>query len=188
MEVMRELFTGKQVSHTGRFFTVENARIYALPKAPVPMYISAFGPRAARVAGRIGDGFQTMMPSSELIAEFREAGGAGKPCQAGLKVCHAASAEEGVRTAHRLWANEYLPGELGQILPTPTYLELASTLVPESAVAEAVPCGADPKPYVERVREFTDAGFDEVYIQQIGPDQDAFFEFWEAKVAPELAA
>ncbi len=161
IEVMRELLTGKQVSHTGRFYTVENARIYALPKDTVPMYISAFGPRAARFAGRLGDGFQTMMPSSERISEFREAGGAGKPCQAGFKVCHAASTADGVRTAHDLWANEYLPGELGQILPTPTHFEQASTMVPESAVEEAVPCG---------------------------PDQDGFFDFWESKVAPELAA
>ncbi len=188
VEVMRELFTGKQVSRIGRFFTVENARIYTLPETPVPMYISAFGPRAARVAGRIGDGLQTTLPSSELISQFREAGGADKPCQAGFKVCHAASKQQGVRTAHRLWSTEYLPGELNQILPTPAHFEQASTLVPESAVEAAVPCGPDPKPYVERVRKFTDAGFDEVYVQQIGPDQDAFFDFWEAEVTPELTA
>jgi G6PDH family F420-dependent oxidoreductase len=188
VEVIRSLFTGKQISHRGSYFTVENARIYTLPPAPAPIYISGFGAHAARLAGRIGDGFQSTMPSAELLSEFRAGGGLGKPTQAGFKVCHAPTAEEGVRTAHRLWANEHLPGELAQILPTPAHFEQASDLVPTSAVEDAVPCGAEPKPYIERIRAFTEAGFDEVYIQQIGPEQDRFFDFWESEIAPEFAA
>lgn len=186
--VIRKLFNGKQISHHGRYFTVENARLYTLPSEPVPIYISGYGPRAAELAGRIGDGFQCTMPSAELVAQFREAGGAGKPTQAGFKVCHAPRKEDGLRTAHHMWANEQLPGQLGQILPTPRDFEQASELVPESAVEQSVPCGPDPKPYIDRIREFADAGFDEVYIQQIGPEQDRFFDFWESEIAPEFAA
>jgi G6PDH family F420-dependent oxidoreductase len=188
VDVIRKLFTGKQISHRGRYFTVENARIYTRPTEPAPIYISGFGPKAARLAGQIGDGYQSTMPSRELLSEFREAGGAGKPTQAGFKVCHAQTTEEGVSTAHRLWANEHLPGELAQILPTPTHFEQASGMVPPSAVEEGVPCGADPKPYIERIHAFTEAGFDEVYVQQIGPEQDRFFDFWESEIAPEFAA
>jgi G6PDH family F420-dependent oxidoreductase len=188
VDVIRRLFTGDQISHRGKYFTVDNARIYTLPPQPVPIYISGFGPRSARLAGRIGDGYQTTMPSRELLSEFHQAGGAGKPAQAGFKVCHAPTTEEGVSTAHRLWPTEHLPGELAQILPTPTHFEQASSLVTASAVAETVPCGADPKPYVERIRTFTDAGYDEVYLQQIGPEQDRFFDFWSSEIAPEFAA
>ncbi|BBZ37976.1 TIGR03557 family F420-dependent LLM class oxidoreductase [Mycobacterium conspicuum] len=188
VEVIRRLFTGEQISHRGTYFTVENARIYTLPAQPPPIYISGFGPQSARLAGRIGDGYQTTSPSRELLSEFRAAGGAGKPSQAGFKVCHAATVEEGVGTAHRLWPNEHLPGELAQILPTPAHFEQASSLVTASAVEQAVPCGPDIKPYLERIREFSEAGFDEVYIQQIGPSQDGFFDFWESKVVPEIAA
>jgi G6PDH family F420-dependent oxidoreductase len=188
VEIIRKLFSGEQISHQGRYFTVENARIYTLPPQPAPIYISGFGPRAARLAGRIGDGYQSTMDSPELHDEFREAGGAGKPTQAGFKVCHAPTTEDGVRTAHTLWANEHLPGELAQILPTPSHFEQAASLVPESAVEQAVPCGPDPKPYIERIRAFVDAGYDEVYVQQIGPEQDRFFDFWESEIAPEFAA
>jgi G6PDH family F420-dependent oxidoreductase len=188
VDVIRRLFTGKQITYRGKFFTVENARIYTLPTQPPPIYISGFGPRSARLAGQIGDGYQSTMPSRELMSEFREAGGAGKPTQAGFKVCYAATVEEGVGTAHRLWPNEHLPGELAQILPTPRHFEQASSLVPVSAVEEAVPCGPDVKPYLDRIRAYVDAGFDEVYIQQIGSEQDRFFDFWESKVVPEIAA
>ncbi len=128
------------------------------------------------------------MPSRELVSEFREAGGAGKPTQAGFKVCHAPTTEEGVRTAHRLWPYEQLPGELAQILPTPAHFEQAASLVPASAVEEAVPCGPDSKLYIDRIRAFNDAGYDEVYIQQIGSQQGRFFDFWESEIAPEFAA
>lgn len=186
VSVIRKLFTGKQVTHHGRYFTVEQARIYTLPQEPAPIYISGFGPRAARLAGRIGDGFQCAMPSGELVSEFREAGGAGKPTQAGMKVCHSPTKEEGLRTAHRLWRTEQLPGQLNQTLPTPAHFEQASNLVTESMVDESVPCGPDAKPYIDGIREFIDAGFDEVYIQQIGSEQDRFFEFWESEIAPEF--
>lgn len=186
--VIRKLFSGKEVSHHGQYFTVENARLYTLPSQPVPIYVSGYGPQAAGLAGRIGDGFQCTMPDAELVSQFREGGGSGKPTQAGFKVCHAPTKEDGLRTAHSLWANEQLPGQLGQTLPRPSDFEQASSLVPESAVAESVPCGPDAKPYIERIREFAAAGFDEVYIQQIGPDQDRFFDFWESEIAPEFAA
>lgn len=186
--VIRKLFTGQQTTHRGRHFTVENARIYTLPAEPAPIYISGFGPHAARLAGRIGDGYQCTTPARELVNEFRAAGGAGKPTQAGFKVCHAPTKHDGVRAAHTLWPSEHLPGELAQILPTPVHFEQASTLVAESAVEQSVPCGPDAAPYIERIREFADAGFDEVYIGQIGPQQDQFFDFWESEVAPEFAA
>ncbi|MBO0865840.1 MAG: TIGR03557 family F420-dependent LLM class oxidoreductase [Mycobacterium sp.] len=188
VSLIRKLFTGEQVTHHGRYFTVEQARIYTLPQQPAPIYVSGFGPRAARLAGRIGDGFQCAMPSQELVSEFRDAGGAGKPTQAGFKVCHSPTKEEGVRIAHRLWRTEELPGQLNQTLPTPAHFEQASSLVTESMVEQSVPCGPDAKPVVDRIREFADAGFDEVYIQQIGADQDRFFDFWESEIAPELAA
>ncbi len=73
-------------------------------------------------------------------------------------------------------------------MSTPAHFEQAASLVPPSAIEEAVPCGPDPKPYVDRIRAFTDAGFDEVYIQQIGSEQDRFFDFWESGIAPEFAA
>lgn len=184
--VIRKLFTGNQVNHHG-YFTVENARLYTLPPKPTPIYISGYGPRSARLAGRIGDGYQCSMPDAELVSEFRDAGGAGKPTQAGIKVCYAARKEDGVHTAHTLWPSEQLPGELGQNLPTPAHFEQAASLVTASAVEQAVPCGPDARPYLDRLAAFTEAGFDEVYVQQIGPDQDDFFDFFEAEIAPEFA-
>jgi len=186
--VIRELFTGAQVNHHGRYYTVENARLYTLPPQPTPIYVSGYGPHSARLAGRIGDGYQCSMPAAELVSEFHHAGGIGKPAQAGFKVCYGPSKEDAVRTAHATWPIEQLPGELGQNLSTPKHFEQAASLVTAEAVERSVPAGPDAKPYLARIREFADAGFDEIYVQQIGADQESFFAFWESEIAPELAA
>ncbi|WP_433262929.1 TIGR03557 family F420-dependent LLM class oxidoreductase [Actinosynnema sp. CS-041913] len=186
VEVIRKLHTGKDIEHRGKHYTVENARIYTLPDQPVPIYVSAFGPKAATLAGRIGDGLCSTKPDKSLVRRFHETGGHGKPAQAGFKVCHAPTAGEAVDLAHRLWPNEQLPGELAQVLPSPRHFEQASTLVTKEMMAEAVPVGPDPEPYVQAVQEYVDAGYDEVYVQQIGPQQGEFFEFWAREVAPKV--
>ncbi|MEV0911799.1 LLM class F420-dependent oxidoreductase [Streptomyces hokutonensis] len=186
VHVMRELFTGEQISHRGKHYTVENARLYTVPDEPVPIDVSAFGPHAAEVAGRIGDGFITMAPDAPAIERFRRSGGGTKPVSAGLKVCWATDKDEAVRTAHRLWANEQLPGELAQLLPTPRHFEQASQLVGPERIDASLACGDDPDAHVEAVKEYVDAGFDTVYVNQIGPDQQGFFDFYRTKVLPRL--
>ncbi|SFO86848.1 F420-dependent oxidoreductase, G6PDH family [Amycolatopsis arida] len=186
IEVIRTLHRGGRVTHHGRYYTVEDARMYTLPDEPVPIYVSGFGPLAARHAGRLGDGFCTALPQADLIRTFRDNGGGDKPVQAGMKVCWADSEEAGLEQAHQLWASEQLPGQLNQELPTPRHFEQAVSLVTEDMVRSAFPCGPDVDEHVAGVRAFLDAGADEVYVQQIGPHQDEFFAAWSAEVLPRL--
>ncbi|MBT2467748.1 TIGR03557 family F420-dependent LLM class oxidoreductase [Streptomyces sp. ISL-66] len=188
VEVMRKLFTGGQISHRGRHYTVDNARLYTAPEAPLPVLVSGFGPKSAALAGRIGDGFVTMSPDGEAIGNFREAGGAGKPVVGGLKVCWDRDREAAVESAHRIWATEHLPGELNQILPTPAHFEQASELVTPRQVAESVPCGSNADEHVDAIRAYVEAGFDEVYVGQIGQHQEDFFTAYREKVLPALLA
>ncbi|MDT7709234.1 MAG: hypothetical protein QOG20_4841 [Pseudonocardiales bacterium] len=184
--VIRELHTGREVSHHGRHYTVENARIYTRPEQPVPIYVSGLGPRAVRLAGQVGDGYCTVRPDPDMVQLFRSSGGADKPVQGGVKVCWADSEDAGLATAHRLWANELLPGQLPRILPRPQDFEQAAALVSKEAVGQRIVCGPDPERHCAAVRKYVDAGCDEVYVQQIGPDQDAFFKAWADKVLPQL--
>src|SRR3954463_7807016 len=179
VEVMRTLWEGGQRSHRGRHYTVENARVYALPEQPVPVYVSGFGPKAIRLAARIADGYVTTSPDKDAIDLYRSEGGKGA-ILAGTKVCYMASEDEARETAHRLWPNEALPGELAQILPTPSHFEQASQLVsPDDLVT---PVGPDIATHVESLREYEQAGVEELFVQQIGPNIDGFFSEW----APEV--
>jgi G6PDH family F420-dependent oxidoreductase len=184
--VIRLLHRGEEISHHGLHYEVQEAQIYTRPEQPVPIYVSGFGPQAAELAGRIGDGYCTAMPDAELVKAFRSAGGGDKPVQAGTKVSWDRDADAGLEVAHRLWGNEGLPGQLAQTLPRPKDFADAMTLVPREAVAESVACGPDPDKHAAQVRAYFDADVDEVYVQQIGPDMDGFFASWERDVLPQL--
>jgi G6PDH family F420-dependent oxidoreductase len=185
IEVIRELWTGEVVSREGKHYRVRHARIYTLPERPPPVLVSAFGPKSVDLAGRVGDGYVTTMPDASLIERYRAAGGDG-PVQAGTKVCYGSDEAEARRTAHRLWPNEVLPGELAQVLPTPEHFEQAASLVTEDMVAEAVPCGPDLDRHIESIQEYADAGVDELYIQQVGGGHEQFFEVYAREVLPRF--
>ena len=99
--IMRELWSGDYVTYHGQHYSVENARIYTRAEQPPPVYVSGLGPKAAELAGRIGDGFVTTQPDREMLQRFRDSGGDGKPAQAGYKVCWSNDEETAVATAHR---------------------------------------------------------------------------------------
>lgn len=186
VEVMRELWSGRNVTYRGRHYRVVNARLYTLPDQPPPVYVSAFGAKSAQLAGIIGDGLITMMPDPDIRSEFRAAGGDGKPVELGYKVCWGTDEAAARATAHRLWATEQLPGELGQVLPQPSHFAQASRLVTEDTVAESVVCGPDPDRHAEKLRAQLATGVDAVYVNQIGPDADGFFRCYAEEVLPKV--
>jgi G6PDH family F420-dependent oxidoreductase len=189
--VMRELWAGGYVDHHGEHYVVENARLYTVPDKPVPVFVSGFGVKAASLAGRIGDGFVTTSPDADMIKTFQDAGGAGKPVQAGYKVCWGVDDDVCVETAHRIWGNSGLPGELAQILPSPAHFEQATQLVPKEAIRDSIAFGSDVDRHVDAFRPFADAGVDVVHISQMGGREAAsgaegFFAFYADKVLPRL--
>ena len=186
VEIMRELWQGGTVSHRGKHYTVENARIYTLPERPVEILISGFGPKATSVAARIGEGYISTMPDGELVKQFRAEGGGERTCQAGFKAAFASSAEEGARIAYEKWPNAGVPGELSQVLPSPKHFEQASQLVTQDMVKEAFVCGDDPAAHLEMIDKYAQAGFDEVYVANTGPHWQGLFDLYAEHVLPKL--
>ena len=186
VEVMRLLWEGGTKTHYGKHYTVENAQIYTIPDEPPPVLVSGFGPKAARLAGKIGDGYVHVAPDAEMLGIFRESGGGEKVAHAGTKVCYGEDEAECRRLSHKIWPNESLPGELAQELPTVAHFEQATSIVTEDMVAQGVVCGPDPEQHKQNIQEYVDAGYDEVYVQQIGPNQKAFFDFYEKEILPEF--
>jgi G6PDH family F420-dependent oxidoreductase len=186
VEVMRQLWQGGYQSHHGKHYTVENARLYTLPEEPVEVMVAASGPKAAELAGRIGDGFVGTSPDTDTIEAFRNAGGSGKPLYGQATVCWAESEEAAVKTAHRIWPNGAITGSLSQELPLPEHFEQAAKMVSEDDIAEAMPCGPDPERHQQSIREYIDAGYTHVYIHQIGPDQQGFMRFYAEEILPKL--
>lgn len=181
--LMRELWAGGFVSHRGRHFTVENARVYTRPDQPPKVYVSGFGERSIDLAARIADGYVTTMPDGDMVSRYREGGGRG-PVAAGMKSCVAPTREEAVKIAHRLWATAGLPGELSQVLPSPRHFEQASQIVTPEMTAGSLPCGPDPGPHAEAVHTYRQAGVDELYVAPIGPHYRDMIELYRRDILP----
>lgn len=184
IDVIRKLWTGTNVTHHGAHYTVENARLFTLPDEEPPIYVSGTGLQSARVAGELGDGLISTAPKEDLVEMFKERNDGPRYGQ--VTVCYAESESVARATAHEWWPNIAIEGELGQLLPTPTHFEQAATMVSKEDVAGLVACGPDPDTHIEMIETFTDAGFDHVYVHQVGPNQADFFDFYEQDILPSF--
>lgn len=189
VEIIRALWTGEMVrAHRGRHYTVEDARLFTRPERPPPIVVSGFGPHSAALAGRIGDGYMNVAPDADLLGVFRRAGGEGKPAYGKLDFCVAGDDAEARRIAHARWPTAGLGGELGQQLATPEHYEQATERVREEDVAQGILCSGDPDDHVAALREYAEAGYDHVLVQQIGPDQDRALAFYADEVLPRISS
>ncbi|MPZ91464.1 MAG: TIGR03557 family F420-dependent LLM class oxidoreductase [Actinobacteria bacterium] len=184
--LMRELWTGKQVSFKGTHFVAENARLYTGPDNPIDVIVAASGKKAGALAGKIGDGLMGVAPQEEVLQTFDDHGGSGKPRYAEVQVCWAESEAEARRVAHEWWPNVGIKGQLSQELPLPAHFDQAAEMVTEEDVAESVSCGPDPEVHIDGLKKFADAGFDHLAVHQIGPNQGGFFDFYEKEVLARL--
>ena len=184
--VIRQLWRGGYQDHHGRFFTVENARLYTLPRRLPPIVVAAAGRKSAELAGRIGDGLVATQPERDLVQRFTAAGGEGKPCYAEISVCWAQDESSARRTAIQRWPIAAMSWPLITELPIPAHFQAAAEMLSEDDVAESVVCGPDPARHVEGIRKYADAGFDHVCVHQIGPDQEGFLRFYAREVLPRL--
>jgi coenzyme F420-dependent glucose-6-phosphate dehydrogenase len=182
IEVIRLLWQGGYQSHHGQYYTVEQARLYTLPDEPPPIMVAADKPNAAKLAAIAGDGFIGTAPDEELISEFEAAGGADKSRIGQLTVCWANDEETAIQTALEWWPNAAAPGELGQELALPRHFEQVAKLVSEEDIAAKVVCSPDPAAHQAAIQEFADAGYDHVYIHQVGPDQEGFLDFYGREI------
>jgi G6PDH family F420-dependent oxidoreductase len=184
--IVRTLWSGETVDHYGRYYVVENARIFDAPREPIPVIVSGFGPQSAALAGRVGDGYWGTAPDKKLLDTFVQSGGTG-PRYAQLTLCWAEDEETARKTVHEIWPTGGLSGQLSQDLPTWTHFEQATEPLTSEQVTASTPCGpAITEQLVETVKEYEQACYDHVYFHQVGPDQDGFFRFWERELRPAL--
>ena len=185
IEVVRALWTGESTTHRGRYYTVEDARIFDLPDRTIPILVSAFGQKSAELAARAGDGLWITGIKDDVIETYRSAGGSGDVWTQ-LSLCWDRDEEVALERAHRVWPNTGLPGQLAQDLRTVEHMEQAASLVTREQLSESMPIGPDPEPTLSSIAEARDAGIEYIYLHQIGDPLDGFIEFWGDEIRPNL--
>jgi coenzyme F420-dependent glucose-6-phosphate dehydrogenase len=196
--LMRQLWTEERVTFDGRWYRTARATVYDRPEHPLPILVAAAGPRAARFAGRVGDGFittsgkppelysETLLPAvAEGIARAgRDPGTYERLLE--LKVSYAADVETAIADC-RYWAPLALPADAKQGVDDPLELERladAEHVRPESRFIVS----ADPDEVVERTAPYVEAGFRHLVVHGPGADQAGFIRRFAADVMPRLRA
>lgn len=187
IEIFRLLWKGGIHTHVGKHFTLDHARLYDAPPAPIPVVVGASGPHAARVAARAGDGLMSTAPLPELVKAWRDAGGKG-PAYAEVTLAWAPTEDEGRKLAHERFRFSELGWKVNPEIPTVEGFEEATRHIRPEDLAATIPAGPDPEVHLKAVRQFLDAGFDHVALLAPGPDQQGFIAFAEKELLPRLRA
>jgi len=184
--VIRRLWDGGPVDHRGAHYTVEHAQLFTRPPQPSPIVVAGSSKKSAAMAGRIGDGFFAVAPSARHVEVFEGAGGRGKPRLAQIHVCWAPTEDEARRTASRWWPNAALRGAALTELAHPKDMAQVLELARPEDIVRTIALGPDPQRHLDLVASFATAGFDQVLVHQIGPDQEGFLRFAEQELLPAL--
>ncbi len=182
IEIIRELHGGGYVSYRGE----HSARIFDLPDGPIEVGVAVSGRQSCRIAGELADLVISTEPKAELIEMFGEAGGSGKPAVGQLGVCYGTETAAAATLAHDQFRWFGLGWKVNPELPSPVNFAAATAYVREDDVASAIPHGPEVEPYVESIQAFRDAGFTELALVQIGPEQKAFCEWYATELRPAL--
>lgn len=186
VKLIRELWSGKLIDIQGAYFTADQARIYTLPDSPPPVLVAGTGSKSAELAGQIGDGLVSTAPQLDVVKEFADSGGEGKPVFGQVTVCYDTDEQRAKETAAEFWPNAAISGQASQELPMPLHFEQLSKDVTPDKMAEQVVCGPDKEAHKQQIQQYIDAGFTHIYIHQIGPNQDAFMQFYQKEIFPEF--
>jgi len=185
IEIIRLLWKGGSVTHRGRHYTVEDARIFDLPAQTPPIVVSAFGDEAAQLAARAGDGLWITGLESKIIDVYHDEGGTG-PIWTQLSMSWDPDRDTAIDRAQRFWPNTALPGQLAQDLRTVLHFEQAVGMVGRHDIEDALPCGPDPEPIIDSIGKAADMGIDHIYLHQIGDPTEGFLDFWGEEIRPKL--
>jgi len=195
IELIRRLWTDERVDFDGTYYRTEQATVYDRPDEPVPIYVAASGPLAAKLAGRVGDGFICTSGKDpqlyvDLLAAVREgAEQRGRDADAirrqiEIKVSYDRDREVALRACD-WWAALALTPEQKEGVEDPIEMErLADENVDRAHTRFIV--SDDPDEVVEKIGTYVELGFDELLLHAPGPDQNRFLDQFGADVLPRL--
>jgi G6PDH family F420-dependent oxidoreductase len=169
--IVKLLLRGETVDHAGPCWTVEGLQLATRPATPPPILVAASGKRSAQLAGEAGDGLIAVTPDANLVDVFRASGGADKRCVAQLHVSIATTIEQASENAWAWWPNAVVPPKVLTELAQPDDFSAVAGAIGPDNLADTVVCATDAEPVIAAIDRYAGAGYDTVYLHQIGPDQ-----------------
>ena len=185
LDIINLLWQGGYQSYEGKHLQLEDARVFDLPEQLPVIAVAAGGKNAAELAATHGTGLFATEPRADLVEAYTAAGGTG-PRYAEVPMAWATTEEAGVEEALKTSRWALLGWKVMSELPNPANFEAASQTVTADYIRQQFAVGTDPETYIEAVKEYTDAGFDHIVLQNAGPDPDGFIDFFAKELKDKL--
>jgi probable non-F420 flavinoid oxidoreductase len=190
VEVMRALFAGEVVDHSG-LVRVDRARLWTLPPEPPPLMGPAVSEETAAWVGGWADGLVTVNQPREklerMVAAFREGGGEDKRMAVQVHLSWAADDAAARALAHDQWRTNIFPPPLCWDLETVEQFDLAARHVRVEDLEQTVVISSDFERHLEVLRELAGLGFEEIHLHHVGQDLHPFIDAFGEHVLPALA-
>jgi coenzyme F420-dependent glucose-6-phosphate dehydrogenase len=194
LELIQRLFEGERVTEEGRHFRTKGAYLHTRPERRPPIYVSAFGPKAAGVAGRLGDGLWTLTDPEQapkVIDAYRsaadDAGRAPGEIVLQFQFSWARSDDDALEGA-RVWKGaeprEFYTDDWHD--PRAMY-ERGEKQVTDEKLRKEIVISSDPSVHAERMREVEKLGATIVAAMNVsGADPHGAIEMYAREVLPRL--
>jgi len=196
VELIRRLWTEEFVTFEGTYCRTSNATIYDRPDEPIPIYIGAGGPVAARFAGRAGDGFictsgkgielyrDQLLPAVEEGAKAAHRDPATIERTIEVKVSFDTDRERALADT-RIWAALALPAEDKVAIHDPREMEQKAASVAHQAHRRWL-VSSDPEEHIEQIRPYIELGFTHLIFHAPGDDQSRFLQLYSKEILPRI--
>jgi coenzyme F420-dependent glucose-6-phosphate dehydrogenase len=197
IDVIKRLWSEERVDYAGDYYQLRKATIYDRPETPVPIYVAASGPLAAKLAGRVGDGFICTSGKDpqlyvELLDNVRQgAERAGRDYEGirrmiEIKVSYDRDREV-ARRACAWWAALALTPEEKEGVEDPVEMERLADAAADRAHTRFI-VSDDADEIVDEVNRYVELGFQELVFHFPGEEQARFIDEFAADVLPRLRA
>lgn len=189
--VIRELWTGQNVSHQGAYYRV-NAKLYDPPAAPIPLFVAANGRKSMRLAGQHGDGLITdPLTWKNFRSEWQKgAHDAGKN-PAGMPVMIEHFVVVGDETDALLAAEQwrFIPKAFKSYFNLRDPAEIQRRAEAEVSLEQLTnqwPVSTDAEEHIAAIQALFDSGVSIVNIHSGQADQRKVIEFYADQVLPRF--
>ncbi len=188
IDIISALFDGGHVDYAGQHYRLDSAKLWDLPRQRVPLAVAVSGRQSVRRYAPRAQALVAVDPDAELTAEWDRCAPHSPARKIGqLPVSWGPQVQEATERAHREFRWFAGGWKVNAELPGTAAFAAATQFVTEQDVADAIPCGPEIEPILEKVAAFRDAGFSDLALVQIGGDrQTGFLEFAREHLLPAL--
>lgn len=197
IQLIRQLWTGEETTFAGEYYETKKAKLYTLPKIPIPIYLSSLVPESAFFAGQQGDGLitvggQTTDMYKQILKNFSEgAKKAGKdpqkmPKLIEINVAYTDDKKAAIAEMKKYWAGTFVIALFDQKIYTPKMSQTNGSVVGNDTVEEKMCISANAKDHVDYLKQYIDLGFTDIYVHYAGPDQKKFLREYGKDLLPQI--